>query len=276
MTEDVYSVGEAILAEKRRLHRATDQKPNINAGPDDSKRLPRLTAVECPNCGAEAGRDGLGRIYCLECRHRKVHAEFLEAIVRKRLSRAGLDVGPLARLTLGSFDRTDARHWRAFDTIVTWLEGWPYSDGASVLLWSSSYGAGKTHLARATQRALVERGATVCFMQVADLLEVIRASYEDGAEQSEHAILWKAQRVDLLILDDLGKEYVADRSRQWFHNLIFRIVDRRYREGAPTFVTSNVAPTEFEALLGGATASRLAEMVGERQVDMTGADWRLR
>lgn len=213
---------------------------------------------------------------CTTCNAARSHAERRAELAKKRLVEAGLLDGALSHMTLESF-KADTKHLDAAHTTISqWLYGWPYSHGESVLLWSQGYGVGKTHLARAAQRWLISIGAAVVFFMVADLLAAIRETYDKGSQASEEQILHRARYADLLILDDLGKEHVTDRGRPWFHDLIFRIVDRRYRDGASLLITSNEAPDRLPGLIGGATTSRLYEMLGSRMVDMSGPDWRLR
>lgn len=208
-------------------------------------------------------------------------AELRTHIIEERLQRSGLLTGPTAEMSFRTFQREEKRHKLAYAVVSSWLEGYPHTDGASVLLWSKGFGAGKTHLARGVQRCIIEAGGTALFKLVAEMLAAIRASYDSAGGPNELAIVSQMAQSRLLIWDDLGKEYVSSRALPWFHNIVFRVLDERYRHGQSVLVTSNVDPKMLPQVIGGASASRLMEMVDAdserpRVCDMSGPDWRMR
>lgn len=137
----------------------------------------------------------------------------------------------------------------------------------------SGYGVGKTHLASSIGYELREQGWIVQTWLAADLFSELRASYADDAEMQEYAILRPAKAAELVILDDVGKENARE---AWRHDIYFRLIDARYRNG-PLVMTTNLTPTdELPSHIGEAAYSRLWEMTGSRWwVDMCGPDWRI-
>lgn len=228
----------------------------------------------CPRCGVIGVLiEREGAVCCVECAWKE---DLRKRIIRRNLERAGLMAGPAKHMSLATFQRREKRHRIAYGIVSEWLDGFPHTQGESVLLWSSGYGTGKTHLARGIQRTIIMGGGTASFYLVADMLAAIRATYGSNGGKSESDIIGAMQQSQLLIWDDLGKEYVREASMPWFHNIVFQVVDARHRAGRSMVVTSNVRPKALPALIGGASASRLMEMVGGRIADMTGPDWRMR
>lgn len=102
------------------------------------------------------------------------------------------------------------------------------------IMFSGNVGTGKTFYACCIANAVIDRGFTAW---VTTLQPLIRALYDyDSANKT----LDRIQKVDLLVLDDLGataqNDYTMDR--------LFEIVDARYRSGKPMIVTTNLNPDE--------------------------------
>ena len=67
-----------------------------------------------------------------------------------------------------------------------------------------------------------------------DLLLDIRKSFDDeGGSEAQVLGIYKA--VDLLIIDDLGKEQCSD----WSMSTLYAIMNDRYEDMKPTIVTTN-------------------------------------
>lgn len=95
-------------------------------------------------------------------------------------------------------------------------------------------GTGKTHLAAAIALQLIGEGVPVICKTSTDLLLDIRKSF-DTAGAREHEILGVYKRVDLLIIDDLGKEQCSD----WSMSTLYAILNDRYEDMKPTIITTN-------------------------------------
>lgn len=130
-------------------------------------------------------------------------------------------------------------------------------------------GRGKTHLAAAITNAIASDLHTVMFGNITSLLSVIKSTYKKDSELSERDILEIMAQVDLLIIDDLGKENPTKNTV----SLIYQIVNRRYEDNKLLVATTNYSMTNLKKTIGEATVSRLYEMC--ELVQMTGSDWRL-
>jgi DNA replication protein DnaC len=137
-------------------------------------------------------------------------------------------------------------------------------------------GVGKTHLAVAVLKAIVEKSAArALFYDTRDLLRVIRSTYDPSIRTTELEVLRPVMTADLLVLDDLG----AEKTSEWVEETMNLIVNTRYNERRVTIFTSNYLDipddTDSNSLLfriGHRMRSRLHEMCDFLEMD--GADYR--
>lgn len=110
----------------------------------------------------------------------------------------------------------------------------------SLLIWGPS-GNGKSHLAAAVCHFLKDKDYIPVFMNVPELLERIRNTFNRNTKETEMEIMDALRNCDLLVLDDIGSEKIGD----WVLDVLFRIIDGRYRKKKPTLFTTNYSPTEL-------------------------------
>lgn len=132
----------------------------------------------------------------------------------------------------------------------------PHCDG---LLFTGPVGSGKSFLAGCIANALLDMGKEVMMVVVPDLLDEIRATY-DQDRYDRHAteldITDAARKVRILILDDLG----AHNYTEWTRNKIYNIINYRLNNRLPTVITTNLSLENLEEYLGERTTSRLIQM----------------
>lgn len=116
---------------------------------------------------------------------------------------------------------------------------WPdmLSSGMGLLLWGN-VGTGKTYIAACIANALLDRGVPVLMTSFARILGAIPGPA--SGEQTEAIDQW--MRYPLLIIDDLGIE----RDTPYTMELVYRIIDDRYRSGRPMIITTNLTMQELE------------------------------
>lgn len=131
-----------------------------------------------------------------------------------------------------------------------------HTDG---LLFTGPVGSGKTFLACCITNALLNRGHTVLFMVVPDLLDMIKATYNfprNEVSYSEQELLNTAREVPLLVLDDLGAHNYTD----WTRNKLYSIINHRLNHRLATVITTNISLENLEEYLGARTTSRIFQM----------------
>jgi len=159
------------------------------------------------------------------------------------------------------------------------------------LMLTGSVGVGKTHLAAAALRQLIEdKGIYGRFVDVRELLDKLRSSYGDDAKESQAQILGPLLNADLVVIDELG----AARPSDWVFETIELLIGGLYNRIVPVIVTTNLANLPAGANVTNVTneyarAARqetLGDRIGMRMwsrlqemcvaVDMTGPDWRMK
>jgi DNA replication protein DnaC len=137
-------------------------------------------------------------------------------------------------------------------------EGW--------LLFTGTYGSGKTHLAVAIAHDVLRRGQSALFVVTPDLLDHLRAAFGPNSETSFDERFETVRQTPLLILDDFGSQSATP----WAKEKLFQLLNHRYVTQLPTVITTNLRLSEIEARL----RSRLADPDLSTVVPMTAPDFR--
>lgn len=103
------------------------------------------------------------------------------------------------------------------------------------LILVGNNGVGKTHLACSIANKLIENGTPVIYGTLINLLAELRNSYDTDNNISEMEIIKLYENVDLLIIDDLGKE----KPSEWGLERLFTIINSRYENNLPVIITTN-------------------------------------
>lgn len=137
-------------------------------------------------------------------------------------------------------------------------------------------GIGKTHLAVAALRLVIERtAARGLFYDVRDLLKLIRSTYNPAVQTAEADILRPVMDAELLVLDDFG----AEKTSEWVEETLTLIIATRYNDQRPTILTTNYEDTpgdqdlnSLRARVGFRIHSRLHQMC--EFLEFSGGDYR--
>jgi DNA replication protein DnaC len=116
-------------------------------------------------------------------------------------------------------------------------EGW--------LIFTGTYGCGKTHLAAAIANHNAIQGRPALFVVVPDLLDHLRATFNPQSTVSFDQRFEEVRRAPLLILDDLGTESATP----WAREKLYQIFDYRYNARLPTVITTATPIEELDPRL---------------------------
>ena len=113
------------------------------------------------------------------------------------------------------------------------------------LVFTGTYGCGKTHLAAAIANYRVEHGLPVLFVIVPDLLDYLRATYAPNSPVTYDERFDQVRNVELLVLDDLGTQNATP----WAEEKLYQILNYRYNAKLPTVITTNQTLQEMDPRL---------------------------
>lgn len=108
--------------------------------------------------------------------------------------------------------------------------------GKGLMLYGT-VGTGKTFIAACIANALIDKGVPALVTNFARLTNTIGGMYE-GKQQYIDGL----SRFDLLVIDDLASE----RDTEYMNEIVFQIIDSRYRSGLPLIVTTNLTAEEIK------------------------------
>jgi DNA replication protein DnaC len=134
-----------------------------------------------------------------------------------------------------------------------------YRSAGRCLLFLGKLGTGKTHLACAICREVAQSGQSAHYTTVSQLIRRIRATWNNGATETESDILRQMERFQLLVLDEVG----VQRASELEVTQLSEIVDLRYRAQKPTLVISNHPLNDLAKFLGARAVDRLRENDGK-------------
>lgn len=146
--------------------------------------------------------------------------------------------------------------------VTRWLD--LVTDG---LFITGPVGTGKTYLAAAILRNLMEKRRKVTWRRCAQFFTDIRETYR--ANTSEDSVLKPLEQAGFLILDDLGAGSLSDHERRF----TLELLDRRLNASRPTIITTNWSLAQIAERMDDRIASRLATFTG---LELSGDDRRLR
>lgn len=143
------------------------------------------------------------------------------------------------------------------------------------IIFVGKNGTGKTHISVAIANELIKQNIPILFGTLTDLTEKYSGSYKDHTEIELTKLYAK---VDLLIIDDLGIEYMND----WMLSKLFVIVNERMKNELPIIITTNYELEQLKQRLSipnkvcettNSIISRLYEMC--YRVECRGNDYRM-
>ena len=162
-----------------------------------------------------------------------------------------------------SFDNFDIERYSYDEKIYTAMkrnlrEARAFADGFKLgegrtLLFQGKTGTGKTHISTAIARSVIERGFEVLY----DSAQNIVSAFEQDRFKSGYGPYEpradKYLECDLLILDDLGTEFI----NQFTVSCLYNLLNTRQNKGLSTLISTNLSPTELTGKYDDRIFSRL-------------------
>ena len=150
-----------------------------------------------------------------------------------------------------SFDNFDIERYNYDEKIYSVMKGnvrqaRAFADGFNVnegrtLLFQGKTGTGKTHISTAIAKSVIERGFEVLYDSAQNIVSAFeqdrfRSGYGPYEPKAD-----KYLECDLLILDDLGTEFI----NQFTVSCLYNLLNTRQNKGLSTLISTNLSPTEL-------------------------------
>ena len=231
------------------------------------------SADVCPLCGGvgfvvpnlPTNHPGFGRVVPCDCRK-----SLTEQHKNQQLQKLSALEGKLAQHNFDNFNPTGKMNGTPEGKKLNWAYqiAFAYAENPAKkwLILRGGYGCGKTHLAAAIANKQLEQGRGVIFVNVPDLLDDLRKSYQAHSAMSYEERFTAIRTAPFLVLDDFG----AHRASDWAQEKIYQLINYRYNEQLPTVITMNIGLEEIE----GRVRSRLVDTKLSRLIHITAPDYR--
>lgn len=182
---------------------------------------------------------------------------FFERVQRYR--RMGFPESDMADWTFANDDRKNPKMSDAMMNYVKQFDEFR-AKGKGLLLFGN-VGTGKTFFASCIANALIDRGIPCLVTNFARIANTVQGLFEGRQEYYD-----SLNRFTLLLIDDLA----AERKTEYMQEIVFNVIDARYRAGLPLIVTTNLTRQELTHpadITYQRTFSRLFEMCTPIEID---------
>lgn len=188
--------------------------------------------------------------------------EFFDKVMRMRS--VGFPESAMANWTFENDDGSNPKMTKAMRNFVDNFQTFK-QDGKGLLLFGT-VGTGKTFLTACAANALIDRGIPCLVTNFARIANEVQGMFEGKQEYYDNL-----NRYPLLVIDDLS----AERKTEYMQEIVFNVIDARYRANLPLIVTTNLTRQELlhpSDLMYKRIFSRLFEMC--TPIEVSGADRR--
>lgn len=170
----------------------------------------------------------------------------------KEFRKIGFPESEMQNWTFANDDRTNEKITTVAENYVKNFS--KMRDDGKGLLFFGDVGTGKTFYSACIANALIDKGYGVLMTNFARIANTVQGLFEGKQEYYD-----SLNRFPLLILDDLS----AERKTEYMQEIVFNVIDSRYRAGLPLIITTNLTSEELknpDDVTFKRTYSRLLEM----------------
>lgn len=159
--------------------------------------------------------------------------EFAEKVQRYRS--IGFPESEMSKWNFAADDGSNPKMSAAMQNYVEHFNEFQ-KQGKGLLLFGS-VGTGKTFLASCVANALIDRGVPCLVTNFARIANTVQGLFEGRQEYYD-----SLNKFPLLVLDDLS----AERKTEYMQEIVFNVIDARYRAKLPLIITTNLTREELQ------------------------------
>lgn len=129
-----------------------------------------------------------------------------------------------------------------------------FSKNSPNLLFYGGTGLGKTFLSSCIAKEIMEKGFSVFYQSAYKIFSMFdKIKFDDDKDEMLKFHTENAYDVDLLVIDDLGTEFITTYTAE----VLFDLVNTRLNAGKKTIINTNLGPEELEKIYSSRITSRL-------------------
>lgn len=197
------------------------------------------------------------KVRCMCACERKKREEIEKRLKQDEIDRHRCICFSQSNMKTWTFENDDRQNEKLSDAMKNYADNFnDFKKKGKGLLLYGTVGTGKTYLAACIANKLIDDGKRVLMTNFATLTNKLAGMFEGKQEYIDNL-----NSYTLLIIDDLG----AERKSEYMQEMVFNIIDSRYRSGLPMIITTNL---NFEQLTSPEeiTYSRIYDRIIERCV----------
>lgn len=237
----------------------------------NSAKIPETSSNKCEECKRPLLIQE-GREFCFYCEVIAAEDKKLAAAAKEQFNRMKIDklqehfnlysiIPPkLKKATFDSYTPKNSSQETALKDCLRYANNFSMNlakENDIGLLLHGPFGLGKSHLAVAIAKRVIELGATIkkpdgsegitcIFVNLPELVTKIKSTWRKDSAISEAELLDMLKTCDLLIIDELGGALNRqdEQGQSWLNDILFQITDAR--QGRNTIYTANPTPEELQ------------------------------
>lgn len=223
------------------------EKKNLLAamGLPENYLLPAYSCSLCEDSGFVSGKR-------CECFHRRLKALSADSLPGGTQGFDDFDITFYPAAADGNQPSPRSTMVHILQKAMEYAEG--FDENSPSLLFLGKTGLGKTHLSLAVGNRVAQRGFSVEYTSAQAMIDRFeRVRFDRGCSPEDREFARSVIACDLLILDDLGSEFITTFSQ----SVLYYVLNERLMAQHPVLISTNLEPSQLSTSYAERIASRI-------------------